>query len=104
MPNTIQFHLRKLPPNPTTNPIFCKPYLIAKTHMQAFLKELNHLIDKGVLEHIPRSKWASPTFIIPKKDGRVCWSLGSYTDHLSQIHQVLLRSETNGAVGPIEIP
>ena len=30
-------------------------------------------MDKGVLEHIPRSEWALPTLIIPKKDGRIRW-------------------------------
>ena len=59
--------------NPNTAPIFCKPYPIAQTHMQVFLQEFKHLIDKGVLEHVPRSEWAFPTFIIPKKDGRVRW-------------------------------
>ena len=57
--------------DPTTNPIFCKPYPIVQSHMIFFLKELNHFIDKGVLEHVPRSEWAFPTFIIPKKDDRV---------------------------------
>ena len=59
--------------NPDTVPIFCKPYPIAQAHMQVFLQELKHIIDKGVLEQVPRSKWAFPTFIIPKKDGRVRW-------------------------------
>ena len=69
--NKNKFTLELL--NPATVPIFCKPYPIAQTHMQVFLQELQHLIDKGVLEHVPRSEWAFPTFIIPKKDGRVRW-------------------------------
>ena len=59
--------------NPKTPPIFCKPYPIAQTHMKVFQQELQHLIEKGVLEHLPRSEWAFPTFIIPEKDGRVRW-------------------------------
>ena len=43
------------------------------THQQVFKKELQHLIDEGVLRRIPRSEWAFPTFLIPKKDGRVRW-------------------------------
>ena len=59
--------------DPTTSPIFCKPYPIPQTHMDIFKKELNHLIGKGFLQHIPRSECAFPTFISPKKDGRVRW-------------------------------
>ena len=59
--------------NPKTSPIFFKPYPIAQTHMQVFQQELHHIINKGVLEHVPRSEWAFPMFIIPKKDGRVRW-------------------------------
>ena len=32
--------------NPNTVPIFCKPYPIAQAHMQVFLQELKHIIDK----------------------------------------------------------
>ena len=41
--------------------------------MAVFKQELDHLLDKGVLAPISRSEWAFPTFIIPKKDGRVRW-------------------------------
>ena len=59
--------------NPRISPIFCKPYPIAQIHMQVFQQKLHHLINKGVLEHVLRSEWVFPTFIIPKKDGRVRW-------------------------------
>ena len=59
--------------DPKTPPIFSKPYPIPQAHVPVFKAELNHLIDKGVLEHIPRSEWSFPTFIIPQKDGRVRW-------------------------------
>ena len=59
--------------DPKTPPIFCTHYPIPIAHQQVFKKELQHLIDEKVLQRIPRSKWAFPTFLIPKKDGRVRW-------------------------------
>ena len=42
-------------------------------HQTVFKKELEHLIEAKVLQRIERSKWAFPTFLIPKIDGRVRW-------------------------------
>ena len=56
-----------------TEPIFCRPFSIPQVHLPVFKKELQNLIQKGVLERVERSQWAFPTFIIPKKDGRVRW-------------------------------
>jgi hypothetical protein len=36
------------------------------------MKEIIRLCNIGVLEWQPSSQWASPTFIIPKKDSTVC--------------------------------
>ena len=37
-------------------------------------KEITHLMGIGVLKHhCGTIGWATKTFIVPKKDGRVCW-------------------------------
>ena len=60
--------------DPNTTLIFCNLYPIPMIHQPVFKKELEHLIEAKVLQRIERSKWAFPTFLIPKKDVRVCWT------------------------------
>ncbi len=45
-----------------------RPYPIPKVHKATLIKEINCLILIGVLKWQPLSKWALPSFIIPKKD------------------------------------
>ena len=42
----------------------------------ATMKELNRLIDLGVVEFQPKTEWASPSFITAKKDRTVCFLTG----------------------------
>ena len=49
-------------------PKHSRPYAIPNLHLEAFKKELEHLVDIGILSIAGTSTWGSPTFIIPKKD------------------------------------
>jgi hypothetical protein len=46
-------------------------YPILHKHKAVLMKEIKRLCDIGVLEWQPSSRWALPTFIIPKKDSTV---------------------------------
>jgi hypothetical protein len=66
----------KLPPvsfelKECMQPYHGRPYLIQQKHKAVLMKEIKRLCNIGVLEWQPSSRWASPTFIIPKKDSTV---------------------------------
>ena len=54
-------------------PRHLRAYPVAHIHLEVFKAELSRLCEIGVLEICGASQWASPTFIIPKKDGSVRW-------------------------------
>jgi hypothetical protein len=59
---------------PGAKPRHARPYPVPVTHLETFKKELIHLCEIGVLlQPQGASKWSSPTFIKPKKDGRIHW-------------------------------
>ena len=49
-------------------PFHDRPYPIPKIHKATLMKEIDQLVSIGVMKWQPYSQWASPTFIIPKKD------------------------------------
>ena len=49
-------------------PYHGRPYPIPQIHTATLLKEINRLVDIGVMKRQSSSQWASPTFIITKKD------------------------------------
>jgi hypothetical protein len=59
--------------DPNAKPVHSRPHPVPQIHLMTFKKELNHLVRIGVLAAQQESQWASPSFIIPKKDGRVRW-------------------------------
>ena len=58
---------------PGAIPIHKRHYPVPRLHLEIFKKELQRLVDTGVLEPCGRSAWAAPTFLRQKKDGRVRW-------------------------------
>jgi hypothetical protein len=66
----------KLPPvffelKEDAKPFHGRPYPIPKIHKAILMKEIDCLMSIGVLNWQPSSKWALPSFIIPKKDHTV---------------------------------
>jgi hypothetical protein len=58
---------------PGAKPIHAKPYPVPHTQRDIFEKELERLVQIGVLSCLGGTEWALPTFIVPKKDQRVQW-------------------------------
>jgi hypothetical protein len=56
--------------------------------LKTFKTEFDHHVKIGVLVAQQESEWASPSFIIPKKDGRVHW-----IRNLRQLNKVIRRKQ-----------
>lgn len=56
---------------PDAKPYHARPYPVPKAYETTLKMEVERLCKIGVLKRINRSEWASPTFIIPKKDKTV---------------------------------
>ena len=54
-------------------PFQCRPYSVPLAHKDVFKKTLDEMVQWGILEKCGPMDFLSPTFIIPKKDGRVRW-------------------------------
>jgi hypothetical protein len=54
-------------------PYHGRAFPVPKVHKETIIKEVERLCQLGVLERQPASEWASPSFIIPKKDKIVCF-------------------------------
>jgi hypothetical protein len=55
------------------SPYHGQAFPVPKIHKGTLIKEVERLVKLGVLEQQPASEWASPLFIIPKKNRTVCF-------------------------------
>lgn len=69
-----------------SKPIHCRPIPIPQSKVLEVKRDIQELCELGVLEPIPPSRWAFPSFIVPKKDG----SARVVTD-FRKLNQILLR-------------
>jgi hypothetical protein len=54
-------------------PYHGRAFPVPKIHKDTLIKEVERLVELGVLERQPALEWASPSFIIPKKNRTVCF-------------------------------
>jgi hypothetical protein len=80
-----KFHIDIMP---GARPKHVRPYAIARIHLEALEKELDHLVSIGVLSPTGASEWGSPTFITPKKDRLMHW-----VSDLRELNKVVLRKQ-----------
>ncbi len=80
-----KFHIDVMP---GAKPKLFWSYAIARINLKPFKKELDHLVCIGVISPQGAGEWGSPTFITPKKDGRICW-----VSDLRELNKVVLRNQ-----------
>jgi hypothetical protein len=72
---------------PETIPYHGKSYQVPHVHEAVLKKEVDRLVQIGVLRKSKGSPWASPTFIIPKKNNTV-----RLLSELQQVNKIIFRN------------
>ena len=73
-------------------PYHTKSFPILKVHEGTHRKEVERLLQIGVLKRVNNSQWAAPTFIIPKKNGTVRF-ISDFRELNNRIQDLLLKLE-----------
>ena len=58
---------------PDVKPINSRWYSLPRINKLTFKNQLERLVKIGVLERVQEYEWVTPVFIIPKKEGTVCF-------------------------------
>ena len=61
----------QIPLQPDAKPIHTRPYTIPQIYQHTVRTEIERLLKLGIIEKDISSPWASPCFVIPKKNGQV---------------------------------
>ena len=56
-----------------SKPYHGRAFPVPKIHKEVLIREIERLCKLGVLERQQESEWASPSFIVPKKNKTVCF-------------------------------
>src|SRR6056300_1523977 len=68
-------------------PFHSKPFQVPKIYVETLKKEIERLVELGVLEPVYESEWASPALITPKTDMRV-----RFLSDFRQLNKMLMRN------------
>ena len=56
---------------PDAKPFHGRPYPVPQIHKETLWKEVDRMVEIGILKRQAESEWASPSFIIPKQNKQV---------------------------------
>lgn len=69
-------------------PFQSKPYKVPKINEETFKKEIQRMVQIGVLERDTTSNYSSPSFIIPKKNGTV-----RFVSDFRKLNKIIIRRQ-----------
>lgn len=75
--STTSLYEHKITLKPNTEPVFSKPYRLPYAQSNEIKKQINQLLEDGIIEP-SRSSWSSPILLVPKKSdnsGEKKWRL-----------------------------